>query len=202
MAYKKEVIVCGLILVLLTLSGIFAGFYTATPTAQVVKENDERKTFAHNLNDRVTRFFDVYAVDFPRGTCTNIIEELYNNFAYQTTEITSGYKTTAKERIATINFGTEISESLGTIDLIKGKVMTGQDDADSFITMHLESVIRLAREDRRTFIAMNLYGNSKELLSITRGSFSTPSIDCDFTSENGIAECNCRTHALEGFVTD
>lgn len=210
MKTKKETVMLWAVFALVLVLGFFAGIYsstsiyTSTPTAQIAKDvaNDaERKTYAYSLNDRVTNFFEVYAVEFPRGTCTRVIEELYSNIAYPITDTTSGFKTTAKERIATINFGVETLESLGTIDLVKGKTLTGKDTADSFLTMHAESIVRLPREDRRTFLSMELYGESKELLKITRGKFSTPSIDCEFESQNGVADCKCVTHALEGVVT-
>ena len=90
---------------ILILALIFAGISTQSPTGQAVKEQlSEEKTYAHTLNHRITNFFDVDALVFPSGTCTAVTEELYNNLAYRTTEITSGYKTTGRQKLATINF--------------------------------------------------------------------------------------------------
>ncbi len=171
-------------------------------TGLAVRETEERQTYAHTLNDRITRFFGVYAIDFPRGTCTSIVEELFNDLAYRITEITSGYKTTGKERLATINFGVESTESLGTVDLVKGASLINKENTDSYISMHTETVIRLPKKERLTFFAFDLYGTTDVLFKVTKGRFSTPSVDCEFTAQNGIAECDCQTHPLKGFTTD
>lgn len=173
---------------------------TSSPTTLAIRQSEEQ-TYAHTLNDRITTFFEVYALDFPRATCTNVVEELYTTLAYLPTEITGGYRTHSKERIATINFGVEPLEALGTADLIKGTSLIGDKD-DSFISINAQSVMRLARENRYTFLKMNLYGTSKELFTIKHGTFSTPSLDCSFTAEDGIAECECKAHSIEGVVTD
>ena len=163
---------------------------------------EERQTFAHNLNDRITRFLEVYAIDFPRGTCTSAIEELYNDFAYRITEITTGFKTTTKQKFTTMNFGIEPLETIGTIDMVKGKELVGTEDFDTMLSLHMESIARASREDRRTFLAIDLYGNSGELFKVQKGKFLTPALDCEFTTQEETADCTCRTHTIEGFVTD
>ena len=200
-AHTKALFHTVLLLTLVASIG-FVVIKTPALTGLAVQEKQEQQTYAHTLNDRITRFFGVYAIDFPRGQCTAIAEELYNELAFKTTEITSGYSTTGKERLATINFGVERTESLGTVDLVKGKTITGNEDTDSYISMHTESVIRLPKKERLTFFALDIYGTTDELFTVRKGRFSTPAVDCEFTAQNGIADCKCSTHPIKGFTTD
>lgn len=201
---KQTIILCAIAFFLVAII-YTAGLKSQTPTVQAINQQtaqEERPTFAHNLNDRITKFFEVYAIDFPRGTCTSAIEELYNDFAYKTTEIASGFKTATKQKFTTINFGIEPLETIGTIDMVKGKDLVGTEDFDAMLSMHMESIARASREDRRTFFTMDLYGETKELFKIKKGKFSTPALDCEFTTQEETADCTCRTHSVEGFVTD
>ena len=201
---KQPIILCAIALFFVVMI-YAAGLQSQTPTIQAIRQNtlqEERQTFAHNLNDRITKFFEVYAIDFPRGTCTSTIEELYNDFAYRTTEITSGFRTTARQKFTTLNFGIETTESIGTIDMVKGKELVGVEDFNAMISLHMESIARASREDRRTFFMIDLYGNTDELFKVKKGKFSIPSLDCEFTTEKETANCTCKTHTIKGFVTD
>ncbi len=191
---------------------VILGFLLArvsSPTFLVVepavfKENslEQKQTYAHNLNDRVIKFFGVLDLEFPRGVCTDAVKELYQQLAHKTTEITSGFRTFGVQRVGTINFGVESTETFGTIDLVKGNTLVGNNEEDSFISLHGESVIRLPKKERLTFLSMDFYGNSRGFLIINRGRFSTPALDCEFTSKNNVAICNCTTHKISGFTTD
>ena len=149
------------------------------------------ETYAVTLSDIVSKFFEVPEMQFHTGSCGGIARELYGNIAYKPIDVTSGYGTSEAERIATMNFG--IERSIGTIDMIKGKTLMQGQEADSMISLRTETVIRIPPDNiRTTSYKMNLYGYSSGFFVITRGSFSTPTLECSFITQNSMAVCDCQ----------
>lgn len=196
-AHTKALFHLGFLLALVLAVGLLV-IKTPALTGAAVQETEERKTYAHTLNDRITRFFGVYAIDFPRGTCTSILEELFTDIVFDITEVTRGYSTTGKERIATLNFGIQQSETLGTIDMIKGASLTGDEKTEGYITMTSQSYIRVPKKQRLTFFSIGILGTLDQLFRVTKGSFSTPALDCTFTTNDGVADCSCSMHPIKG----
>ena len=37
---------------------------------------------------------------------------------------------------------------------------------------------------------------ARDLFYVQRGRFATPSLDCDFVTQDGIAVCDCKVHSI------
>ncbi|HLF54287.1 MAG TPA: hypothetical protein VI612_01025 [Candidatus Nanoarchaeia archaeon] len=126
------------------------------------------------LHQVVQEFYNIRDVRFPRGACTQTAEELYYDFASQPIEITGGY---AIEGAETLTFGND--KNIGIIEMDR-----------AMINMHTETVVRGLRT---TLYNMVLYGTSAENFIVNEGRFETQTLDCQFISIQGIAQCDCQT---------
>jgi hypothetical protein len=163
--------------------------------ASIVKETET--TYAIALDHLVNRFFNVQGIKFPIGTCGDIVRELYSNVAYEGMTATSGFGTNGQHRLATISFAIEPLDAFGTMDMVKSEILNG-DNADSFITMSVETLVRVPKDTRSTYLFMDLYGISDGTFNVIHGEFSTPSVDCSFITRNGAAICDCNVHRIYG----
>ncbi len=171
---------------------------TGTPTGAVV---EAETTYAFTINHLVKDFFDVEDVIFPIGSCGEVARELYGNIAYTPTDVTSGFSTRGPDRLATIDFVIDRIERFGTIDMAIGESMRLGKPLDSFISINAESIVRVPKDTRSTYYLMDLHASANGLLYITSGQFSTPSVDCDFTTKDGFAICDCQVHRIYGIET-
>jgi len=160
---------------------------------------DEKGTSrAFVLNDFVKNFFGDIDIDFPDGGCGDIAQELYSTVAFSELDDTSGYSTTGRSRIATMNFVTGRTAKYGTLDMAKGSDVINDGMTDSFISLNSETIVRVPKEVRTTYFAMDLYGFSNNEFVVTHGTFSTPSVDCSFVTRNRMAICDCVSHTIRG----
>ncbi|MBS3124874.1 hypothetical protein J4211_01310 [Candidatus Woesearchaeota archaeon] len=185
---ELRVALAGIIFILL-LTGAMVQF-GGTPTGAVVKEN----SYALTLDDTVNRFFETYAVTFPQGSCGEVARQLYEQIALPALDTSDGFATQGPERLATINFVVKRTSHFGTLDMSKGKTLNGNEGG--FLSINTETLVRVPKDQRSTYYFMDLYGIPQGTFIITKGSFSTPSVDCTFNNIQGRAVCNCSTHPI------
>ncbi|RMD58292.1 hypothetical protein D6825_01330 [Candidatus Woesearchaeota archaeon] len=167
------------------------------PILQEDEESQDRKFHAYTLSDLINKFYKVRAVRFPEGECTRIAAELYHSVVGQTLAVTSGYSTGGNERVATYTYGTE--RTIGSIDMIHGRGLVKEQDANSLLTFNAETVVRIPPDPMKmTRITLDLYGQSDGKLYITKGKFTTPALECSFTSDRGVALCDCTAEPING----
>jgi hypothetical protein len=163
--------------------------------AAIIDETED--TYAIALAHLVNRFFNIQGIRFPIGSCGDVIRELYSNVAYEGLTATSGFSTDGQHRLATVSFAIEPIDTFGTIDMVKSSILNGE-NVDSFITMSAETIVRVPKDTRSTYLFMDLYGISDGAFNIIRGEFSTPSVDCSFITRDGVAICDCNVHRIYG----
>jgi hypothetical protein len=168
----------------------------STITGATIEEPTEN-TYAIALDHLVNRFFNIEGIRFPLGACGEIVRELYANVAYEGLTTTSGFGTAGQHRLATISFAIEPMDAFGTIDMVKSSILDGE-NVDSFITMSAETLVRVPKDTRSTYLFMDLYGISDGTFNVIRGEFSTPSVDCSFVTRDGKAICDCNVHRIYG----
>ncbi len=197
---KKANIALGLVVAILIVTGAaIIAVNLQTPSGLVTGDNEN---YAVHINHVINEFFGTAGLAFPQGTCTFVAEELFNNLGPKRIDTTSGYTTAGREKLATFNFVVGRTTHFGTIDMVKGASLIGARDADSFISLNTETVVRIPKKERLTFFSMDLYGTSQDLFYVNRGRFSTPSVDCTFVTRQGVALCDCTAHTITGFTTD
>ena len=167
--------------------------------AAIVEETEDN--YALKLSHLVNNFFEVNGIIFPLGDCGDITREMYKGLTRYAFSETAGYGTNGYHRLASISFDIDELDAFGTIDMAKGETLLKGDDADSFISINSEAIIRVPKELRSTFFLMDLYGNSGTYFTVTRGSFSTPSVECSFITRDGQAVCDCNVHSIYGIRT-
>ncbi len=165
-------------------------------TGAATKETKE--FYSYTLNHVVTEFFHDADINFPDGGCGDIAQELYGNIAYSPLDTSAGYGTTGADRLSTMNFVIDRTARYGTLDMAKGNEIISDGSTDSFISINTETIVRVPKEVRTTYFAMDLYGFSDNEFIVSHGSFSTPSVDCTFITRNGRAICNCSSHPITG----
>ncbi len=196
--------------VLLTLSFFLIAFFTllqlnidyrlASPTGAVVAE-EEKTHYAYTLDHVINRFLRTAAVYFPRGECGDTAQALYESLALQPLEVTSGYQTTQEGRVAALNFG--MDRTIGSLDMITGETLNQNNPEDTFVSINSHSTIRMPPGVARlTGLRMNLYGTNNGLFIVERGTFSTPALECSFTTEDGNANCSCNVYEPESTTDD
>lgn len=199
----KKVIACLSAFVSVLCVAVLVLVQSSSPTGFVVEPvSKEAETYAQTLNHVVLDFFDVAGVVFPQGACVDVAKGLYNSITMKSLDTSEGFMGGSRERLMTLNFALDWSEKFGTIDMVRGKSLIGENEVDSFISINTETGVHVPRKDRITFFSMDLYGDSTGVFMIHRGRFSTPSVDCEFTSNKGIADCSCRSHAIKGWWSD
>ncbi|MBW3004934.1 hypothetical protein KY310_03810 [Candidatus Woesearchaeota archaeon] len=151
--------------------------------------------YANTPADKVHKFFGVEGVMFPSYDCGEIASGLYQNIADKAADDMAGFMTQGPNRAATINFILDRIRLVGTIDMVKGNIV---DDpfSDSLISINSEAVVRTPKDTRKTFFNMDLYGVTNDLFYVQRGRFATPSLDCTFVSQEGVAICDCQVHSI------
>ena len=191
MKYEYLVIAtAGIIIFLLALNIKIPGGLTGAATI-------DAESYAYTLQNIIQNFYGIYDIRFPKGTCTQIAEQLYLDLAMQPMTVTSGYDTNGNERVATLTFG--IDRHIGIADMVKGRSLTNDPESDSMLAIHTETVVRIPPDPvRMTFYNMELHGTTTGNFIVNRGSFSTPTLDCSFISVRGIAQCQCETHPQQG----
>ncbi len=167
-----------------------------TPTGATITKSQEAN-YAIGLSHVVNRFFDVEGIRFPLGACGDVVRELYGNIAYDSFTASTGFGTRGPHRLATISFAIEPTDVFGTVDLIKSTLLNGG-EVDSFITLSAETIVRVPKDTRSTYMFLDLYGISGTTFDVMRGEFATPSVDCSFTTKNGKAVCDCKAHRIYG----
>lgn len=145
--------------------------------------------------DKVHEFFGIQRVVFPEYGCGDIARGLYENIAYKSANEMVGFATNGPTRAATINFVLDRIRQYGTIDMIKGKSLIGGFE-DSMISINTEAIVRTPKANRNTFFNMDLYGITNQNFYVQKGRFSTPSLDCTFTNQDGQAICDCKVHSI------
>lgn len=155
----------------------------------------ETNDYAYTLNHVVTKFFGITSIIFPED-CGSVAQELYESVAFEPIPELAGFSTVGPDRAATLNFVVDPLRSLGTLDLYKGDILASGQDFDSKISIRTEAAARVPKGIRVNFFTLNLYGVSEGLFVVKRGSFSTPSLACEFNVVNGANICNCNPHSI------
>ncbi|MEM3154369.1 MAG: hypothetical protein QW165_02250 [Candidatus Woesearchaeota archaeon] len=166
--------------------------------AAIVKDYTGKESYAMNMHATVLKFLQVEGITYPHHVCTEIAKELYLNIAQPSAVVTAGFASSGPERVASINFVTEWDDVYGTIDIIHGKEILSDYDADTMMSISVESIVRLPKRARANFFSLDLFGFSRDRFYITEGKFSTPSFDCYFGRENGELMCDCDAHPIAG----
>jgi len=148
--------------------------------------------YAKTVNSHVTDFFSITGIAFPPNECGKIVKELYDDFAFVPTDTTVGFESSG---VKTLNFVVDRTERYGTIDMARGLTIVGNEGADSAISINAESIVRVPKTQRFNFLAIELYGLSKDRFFVTHGAFSTPGIDCVFDMRSGQV-CDCDVHRI------
>ena len=197
---NSRYIILGLIFMIFIIPALFY-LKTPAPTGLVVQQEDKEQ-YARTLNHVVLDFFGTAGIVLPQGTCVDVVKGLYNEVAFKPLDTTQGFGTKGTERTATINFVVDRTITYGTVDLVKGKTLIGKEGVDSMLSMYTERTTHVPKKDRITFFSLDLYGNSAGVFVVTSGRLSTPTIDCGFTSSQGIAHCSCQSHSGKGWWSD
>ncbi|MBW2970435.1 hypothetical protein KY309_02025 [Candidatus Woesearchaeota archaeon] len=172
----------------------FVAFNVDRPSFTGMAVEESENIHAVNLNDVISDFFGVYSVEFP-DSCGNVARDLYDNVAFRSIDDTAGFATPGNERIASINFVIDRTERIGTLDMLRMSPDTGE---NAMISLNVESAVWVARNVRHNFMAMDLFGRTADVFYVTRGRFSTPSIDCFFVVHKGRTVCDCKVHSISG----
>lgn len=167
-----------------------------SPTGATIVKPTEG-TYAIAIDHIVNRFFNVAGIRFPLGTCGDVVRELYGNVAYDSLSASSGFGSRGEHRLATVSFAIEQTDTFGTVDMVKSSILNGG-DVNSFITMSVETIVRVPKDTRSTYLFMDLYGVSDGEFKVVHGGFSTPSVDCTFVTKEGTAICDCKAHRIYG----
>lgn len=167
-----------------------------SPTGETIVKTTE-DTYAIALDHVVNRFFNIAGIRFPQGTCGDVVRELYGNIAYESLTATAGFGTSGEHRLATVSFAIEPMDAFGTVDMVKSSILNGG-EVDSFITMSVETIVRVPKDTRSTYLFIDLYGVSDDAFNVVHGLFSTPSVDCTFVTKEGVAVCDCKVHRIYG----
>lgn len=170
-------------------------------TGAALVEEETETTYAIAMRHIVNKFFGIQGVQFPNGSCAEIARDLYARVVSHSLDETSGFTTDGPNKLATISFDIEQLDIFGTVDMVKGPLIMNKDGADSLITMSAEAIIRVPKEIKTTYFFLDLYGTTEETFQVTRGSFSTPSVDCSFITRDGQAICDCDVHRVSGVRT-
>lgn len=188
------------VFLVLALTSIHLPDPTGMAIVQDYTANDrDGNTYAKVLHDQVATFFGIQGIYFPQHACTDVAMSMYNDVAYRPVDEHAGFQSAGNERIASINFVIDRLRRYGTIDLIKGQQLLEKFDTNSMISLNMEAIVRVPKEDRTNFYSMDLFGNTVQgNLYIQRGRFSTPSFDCAFVQYNGNIACNCDAHPIRG----
>ncbi|MBW3001824.1 hypothetical protein KY338_01520 [Candidatus Woesearchaeota archaeon] len=151
--------------------------------------------YANTPSDKVQEFFGVQGIIFPSYDCGEIASGLYLNIADKAADDMAGFMTQGANRAATINFILDRIRLVGTIDMVKGNIV---DDpfTDSLISINSEAVVRTPKDTRKTFFNMDLYGVTDQFFYVQHGRFATPSLDCEFVNQDGMAICDCQVHSI------
>ncbi|PIN76244.1 hypothetical protein COV18_00395 [Candidatus Woesearchaeota archaeon CG10_big_fil_rev_8_21_14_0_10_37_12] len=186
---------------------LLIGLDTSSPTgltgyAIIHTTEENQQTYAHTLHKVSTNYLGVEAFSFPSGICTDIARDLYRQLAYQTMDTSTSFTTQGVEKTKTMNFIVGRTTTFGTLDLTRGETLLQSKEAETMLSLSAETVVRVPKKERLTFFNMDLYGYSREYFYIIHGRFSTPTLDCSFTSKEGIATCDCEAHTMQGVVTD
>lgn len=165
----------------------------------VVKDYSEpQEQFAYTLHTKVAGFFNTPLIVFPQTACGTVAREMYEDIAFRVLDVSTGFENTASERIASVNFVTDRLRRYGTLDMVKGATLLQGYVADSIISINLESVVAVPKEQRANFFSMDLLGYTRDAFYVEKGRFSTPSFDCAFIRYNGDTLCECQAHPIRG----
>jgi len=170
-----------------------------TPTGGLVytPPYKEEGVYSYTLGDWVNGFYQVRGLVWPRSACTMVAKELYDSVATAHLTVSEDISTFGEERMSNIMFGIE-QEKAGAVEMIYGNGLLNKYPGDSAMHVYVESVVRIPHVDRASQIHLNLFGYSEDYFYITYGKIITPTITCEFTSEDGLATCNC----TYGLTTD
>ncbi|VVB81900.1 Uncharacterised protein [uncultured archaeon] len=157
---------------------------------------EEAESYPVMLNDVVRDFFAVGYVDFPSGGCGDVAASLYDNIFLTPLDATTGFATVGVDRLATVNFVIDRTERLGTLDM-----MSRSDGGENAVlNVNAEAVVNIPKQSRSTFVVMDLYGTTTDKFYVTKGRFSTPSLDCTFVTRNDQTVCDCKVHSITGIA--
>ncbi|MBW3018703.1 hypothetical protein KY329_00775 [Candidatus Woesearchaeota archaeon] len=159
------------------------------------------ETKALTLNNRAELFFGVDNIILPYGQCMQPIQDLYSGVADTAVYSTSGYSGYGENRFATTTFIIDMDEIYGTMDFVKSPEFLADRDADSYIALSSEAVIRVPKATKRTYLVMDLLGVTRgRTLFLTKGRMSTPTTDCIFWIADDGTKCNCNIHTTMGIA--
>ena len=150
-----------------------------SPTGATV-DLTESDVNAKRLHDDVKSFFDVQAVLFPNGACGDVAMQLYEDVALRPLDTSTGFSNPGPERISSTNFVIDRLRRYGTLDMIRGENLLEDYDADSALSLSVESVVAVPKAQRMNFLSLDLFGESNGLFLVKRGRFATPSFECIF----------------------
>ena len=170
-----------------------------SPTGAEITDYDETQSVhAMRLHDEVKTFFGIQGIMFPEGTCGNVAMQLYEDTALKSLDVTAGFSNSGTERIASTNFVIDRLRRYGTLDMVKGANLLENYNVDSMMSINMESIVTVPKEDRTNFFSMDLMGFSGGMFIVNKGRFSTPSFECVFARYNGEIVCDCDAHPISG----
>jgi hypothetical protein len=185
--------------VLIISPNYFAGPKFETPTGQLIytPPYKESQDFSYSLDDWVNGFFRIRGLKWPKGSCTDVANQLFDFVIYSHLTVTEDFSTFGPERMSNVVYGLE-QEHAGAIEMIYGKDLLKDYPGDSALHLYAESVVRIPHVDRASEMHLNLFGYSEDYFYVTHGRIVTPTLECDFTSKEGVATCECKySHTAE-----
>jgi len=163
----------------------------------VIDQSGPLSTRAVPLSERVDTFFGTTQVLFPNHACARVAERMYVDITSRPPDVTNGFQTEGAERVSTTNFVTDRYRRYGTIDLVHGESLLEGKDADSAISLNIETSVQVPKAARANYFSMDMYGFiTQRNFIVTKARYSTPSLDCAFLTYNGDVECDCNHHAI------
>lgn len=189
--------------ILVAVAALFAlGFFVLD--SGVTGRFADSETKLLSLHDHGLRFFQVADVVFPpNSVCAGTAMDIYSDIAMTPLDKIDGYVTSGVERFSTQNFVIDRINRYGTADFVKSPTFV--ENADSMISINSEAVVSVPRGIRHTFLVMDLYGVTVNrpygpVFAVTRGRYSTPSIDCVFVVQGKNTVCDCDVHSIQGIA--
>lgn len=168
-------------------------------TGAAVVEERGSDAYAVTLHHLLTQFFNVNSIRFPANACAPITESLYTNIAHTPINVNVGYSTQGPERVKTFSFITGRTIHYGTADFVKGTPIINDGESDSLVSLNVESIVRVPKDERTTYLFIDFYGNTQgSEYVVNKGRFATPSTECAFIVRNGNAYCDCEAHTISG----
>lgn len=172
--------------------------YVAEPHFETITGNivykppyrEDLKFHSYSMGDWVNGFYQIRGIVWPKGSCTKVAQDLYDFLANNHMTVSEDFSTFGDERVSNLVFGIE-QEHAGAVEMVHGEDLLKGYPGDSAMHVYAESVVRIPHMDRASEIHLNLFGYAEDYLYVTYGKIVTPTLTCEFTSQEGVAQCDC-----------